>query len=37
MRSRGMDAINEEAKAKSGALYKYIDESDGFYQNLVEE
>jgi len=37
MRSRGMDAINEEARAKSGALYKYIDESDGFYQNLVEE
>jgi phosphoserine aminotransferase len=32
-----MDAINEEAMAKSGRLYDYIDNSGGFYQNLIEK
>jgi phosphoserine aminotransferase len=35
MREKGLAAINAEAKAKSGALYNYIDSSD-FYSNNVE-
>lgn len=32
----GLDAIEREAAAKSGALYRLIDDSDGYYRSPVD-
>ena len=36
MKKKGLAAIEEEAKKKSGMLYDYIDNSDGYYSNPID-
>lgn len=37
MLEQGLDSLQKRAEERSGMLYNYIDNSDGYYKNMVDK